>query len=160
MAADFKSLGKFEQGALVAGAVSIILSFFSAYVRVSFDGGEAIPGVNFSSGTNAWTSYATLGMLLVVVATAIVAVKAFAKESLPAGVPWNLAALGAAAVGTLMIIIRGLTVGGGGSGVNVGPGWSGWLLFLSTLALTAFTALSFRESGEKIPEIGNNKPAI
>lgn len=158
MVADFKSLGKFEQGALVAGAVSIILSFFSAYVRVSFDGGTSIPGVNFSSGTSTWTSYATLGMLLVVAATAIVAVKAFAKESLPAGVPWNLAALATAALGTFLIIIRALTIGGGGSGVSVGPGWSGWLLFLATIAFTAFTALSFRESGEKVPQIGKNKP--
>ena len=158
MATDFKSLGKFEQGALVAGAVSIILSFFSAYVRVSFDGRMSIPGVNFSSGTSAWTSYATLGMLLVVAATAIVAVKAFAKGSLPARVPWNLVALAAAALGTFLIIIRALTFGGGGSGISVGPGWSGWLLFLATIALTAFTALSFRESGEKVPQIGKNKP--
>ena len=28
MAVDFKSLGKFEQGALIAGGLSIILSFF------------------------------------------------------------------------------------------------------------------------------------
>ncbi len=32
-------------------------------------------------------------MLLVIAATVIVAVKAFAKENLPDGVPWNLVAL-------------------------------------------------------------------
>ena len=158
-AADFRSLGKFEQGALIAGAVSFILSFFSTYIRISLDGANTMPGMDFSAGSSAWTSYATLGILLVIAATAIVAVKAFATESLPAGIPWNLAALAAAGLGTFLIIIRAFTIGGGGSGVNVGPGWSGWLLFLSTIALTAFTALSFKASGEKVTEIGKDKPA-
>lgn len=160
MAVDFKSLGKYEQGALVAGALSIIVSFFSAYIRVSFDGGDAMPGLDTSAGTSAWTSYATLGVLLVVVATTIVALKAFSKESLPPGVPWSLAALAAAGLGTLLIILRAFTVGGDGPGFNVGPGWSAWLLFLTTIALTAFTALSFRESGEKLPDLGKGKPAV
>jgi hypothetical protein len=145
MAVDFKSLGKFEQGALIAGGVAIILSFFESYVTL--DAGPV------SVGTNAWDSYATLGVLLVVVATAIVAVKAFSKESLPDGVPWNLAALVAAGLGTLLIILRAFTYPDGGlSSVDIGPGWSGWLLFLAGIALTAFTYLLFKESGEKIPE--------
>lgn len=145
MAADFKSLGKFEQGALVAGGLSIILSFFSNYVTV--DAGPV------SAGTSAWDSWATLGMLLVIVATAIVAIKAFAKENLPDGVPWSLVALAAAALGTVLLILRAFTYGDGGlSSVDVGPGWSGWLLFITTIALTVFTALSFKESGEKVPE--------
>jgi hypothetical protein len=146
MAVDFKSLGKFEQGALIAGGLSIILSFFGSYVTV-----DAGP---ISVGTSAWDSYATFGVLLVVAATAVVAVKAFAKESLPDGVPWNLVALAAAGLGTLLLILRAFTYPDGGLGsVDIGPGWSGWLLFITTIALTVFTFLSFRESGEKIPEI-------
>lgn len=155
MAVDFTSLGKFEKGALVAGGLSVLLSFFTAYIKVSYSGGaKVLPGLDFSHGLNAWTSYAMFGVLLVIAATAIVAVKAFAKDILPAGIPWNLAALAAAGLGTLLIILRALTVGGGGAGVSVGPGWSGWLLFVSTIVLTACTALSFKESGEKIPELG------
>lgn len=153
MAADFKALGTWEQGALVAGVVSIILSFFSYYVRASVTGGDSMPGLNFSAGTSAWTSYATLGILLVIAATVIVAMKAFARDSLPAGVPWNLIALAAAGLGTLLLILRALFPGGGAPGVDVGPGWSGYLLFLTTIALTVFTALSFRDSGEKIPDM-------
>ncbi|KQV76785.1 hypothetical protein ASC61_18280 [Aeromicrobium sp. Root344] len=153
MATDFKSLGKFEQGALISGGVAIILSFFGSYVTASYDGpgGSAISA---SAGTNAWTSYATFGVLLIIAATAIVAVKAFAKENLPEGVPWSLAALVAAAVGTLLLILRAVFPGDPNlPGLDVGPGWSGYLLWIAGIALTVFTFLSFKESGEKIPEI-------
>jgi len=157
---DLKSLGKFEQGALISGVVAFVVSLFSAYVRVSVDGGDDIPGFNVSAGTNAWTSFATLGMLLILVATALVAVKAFAKDVLPAGIPWTLIALVAAAVGTVLLILRAFTVGDSGlSGVSVGPGWSGYVLFIASIALTVFVALLFKESGEKIPEINRDKPA-
>jgi amino acid transporter len=154
MAVDFKSLGKFEQGALISGVVAIILSFIGSYVVVSVDGGRNLPGA--SDGINAWHSWATLGVLLIIAATAIVAIKAFAKDNLPDGVPWNLVALAAAGLGTLLVILRAVFNGvetGGLSGVSVGPGWSGYLLFLAGIALTVFTFLSFKESGEKIPEM-------
>ncbi|EFQ84232.1 hypothetical protein HMPREF0063_10948 [Aeromicrobium marinum DSM 15272] len=148
---DFKALGKFEQGALVAGGVSLILSFFDRYLRISFDTG--ISGIGGTFGSNAWTSYATLGMLLIVAATAVVAVKAFAATSLPDGVPWNLVAFATATLGTILIVLRAITAGDG-----VGPGWSGYLLFLSTIALSVMTFLSFRASGEKVPEIKKDTP--
>ena len=139
MAVDFKSLGKFEQGALVAGGLSIILSFFGSYVTADLG--------PVTIGDNAWNSWATLGMLLIVAATAIVAGKAFAKDSLPDEVPWNLVALAAAGVGTLLVILRAFTVD------FADPGWSGWALFITTIALTVFTFLSFKESGEKMPDL-------
>lgn len=153
MAVDFKSIGKYEQGALIAGALSLILSFINKYATVSVKGGE-IPGLSGSlGGTNAWDSFATIGILLVIVATAIVAVKAFAKENLPAGVPWNLVAFAAAALGTVLLILRAFTYGNQGvSQVSVGPGWSGWALFVTTIALSVFAFLSFQASGEKLPQ--------
>ena len=160
MAADFKSLGRNEQGALIAGGLAIILSFFGRYISVSVDGGKAL-GFSYSAGSNAWTSYATFGMLLLIAAVAVIAVKAFAGESLPAGVPWNLVAAAAAAVGTLLLILRALTVDDGGlSGVSAGPGWSGYLLWVAAIALTVFAALSLKDSGEKISDFnkGNDAP--
>ncbi|VXB37104.1 hypothetical protein [Aeromicrobium sp. 9AM] len=156
MAADFKSLGKFEQGALISGAVAIILSFFGSYVTASYDG-PGSSAITSSAGTNAWTSYATLGILLIIAATAIVAVKAFSKENLPDGVPWSLVALGTAGLGTVLLILRALFPGDPNfPGLDVGPGWSGYLLWIACIALTVFTFLSFKESGEKIPEIKKN----
>lgn len=149
MAVDFKSIGKYEQGALISGVLALILSFIGSYVTVSAGG--------FSGGTSAWDSYATFGVLLLIASTAIVAVKAFAGENLPAGAPWNLIAAAAAGLGTLLLILRAFTYsdGGLGSQVDIGPGWSGWLLFVAGIALTAFTVLSFRESGEKLPDFNN-----
>lgn len=153
---DFKSLSTFEQGALVAGGLAILLSFFPNYIRASFDGGGIIRGV--SSGTNAWTSYATLGVLLILAATALVAVRALDQKILPDGVPWNLVTLAVAGLGTFLIILRALTASDGGVGYSVGPGWSGWLLFIATIGLTACAALSFKESGEKLPELKKEDP--
>lgn len=151
MAVDVKSLGKFEQGALISGAVAIILSFFGSYVTASYDGPGA-GAISASAGTNAWTSYATLGILLVILATAIVAVKAFAADNLPAGAPWSLVAFASAALGTLLLILRALFPGGPDfPGIDVGPGWSGYLLWIAAISLTVFTFLAFRESGETLP---------
>ena len=153
MATDFKSLGKNEQGALIAGVVALVFSFFPKFIKVSFDGGKSIPGLNFSAGESAWHSWGFLGILLVIASTAIVAIKAFAKDNLPDGVPWSLVALGTAGLGTIILILRPLLVGGGGTGVSVGPGWSAYLLWIAALALTYFTFTLFQSSGEKIPEI-------
>jgi hypothetical protein len=170
MAADFKALSRNDQGALVAGALTILFSFFGAYVTASVKGGDDVPGlssIDTSSGTNAWYSFATFGMLLIVVSVAVVAVKAFAASNLPDGVPWRLVALATAGLGTLLLLLRALTEGSGdvpsglGIDVSVGPGWSGWLLMISAIALTVFTALAFKDSGEKLPEINtkNDPPA-
>lgn len=157
MTANFKSLNKFEQGALIAGGLSILLSFFGSYVRASYSGGGGIGGI--STGVSAWSSYATIGMLLVVAATAVIAIRSFSPSTLPEGVPWNLVALAASALGTVLIVLRALTVGGGGFGVSVGPGWSGWALFVTTIALTACTAMLFKASGEKLPELNTTSDA-
>lgn len=156
MAVDFKSLSKNDQGALIAGGLTIIFSFFTAYVSVSFKGNKVLSGMDISTGISAWHSYATLGILLIVAATVLVAVKAFAKDQLPATVPWNLVVLAAAALGTLLLILRPFTIGGGGFGASVGPGWSAWIVFVTAIAFTVFAFLSFKESGEKIPEIKKN----
>ena len=153
MAVDFSSLSRNTQGALATGGVALVLSLFPSYVRASVDGGEDIPGFSYSAGSSAWTGYATLGMLLVLVAVAVVALKAFAPQTLPAEVPWTLVAFATAALGTLLVVLRALTASGDAPGVSVGPGWSGWLLFVALIALTAFTALSFRDSGEKLPDV-------
>ncbi len=102
MAADFKALDKNVQGALIAGGVTLLFSFFSRFNSVDL-------GPLGSGGFSAWHSYGVLAMLLVVAGVAIIALKAFSAETLPDGVPWSLAAFGAIALGTLLLILRGLT---------------------------------------------------
>ncbi len=153
MATDFKSLGKNEQGALIAGAVALVVSFFTGYIRASFSGGKGIPGIDVSYGLSAWHSYATLGILLVIVSAGIVAAKAFAADSLPDGVPWSLISLATAGLGLILLILRPLTIGGGGGGFSVGPGWSAYLLWIAVAALTYFTFMLFKASGDKMPDM-------
>ncbi|MET0447224.1 MAG: hypothetical protein ABW004_02410, partial [Aeromicrobium sp.] len=153
MAVDFKSIGKYEQGALISGVLALILSFIGSYVTASYDG----PGdLSVSDGINAWHSYATFGVLLIIASTAIVAVKAFAQENLPDTLPWNLIAAVLAGVGTVLVILRAIFNDAPDiSGYSVHPGISGWLLFIAGIALTVFTVLSYRESGEKLPDFNN-----
>ena len=159
MAVDFKSLSKNDQGALVTGALAVIFTFIGSYITVSAK--SSVAGVSYSAGHNAWDGWSTLGSLLLIAAFALVAIRIFAPEVLPAGIPWNLITLAAAAVGTVIVVLKGLTFGVPGGipsdAVDAGPGWSGWVLFVLSIAFTVFTALLFKESGEKLPEV--NKKA-
>ena len=160
MATDFKALGKNDQGALIFGVVAVILTFVGAYVSAS----STVGGVKVG-GENAWHGWSLFGSLLLLVALAVTIVRIFAPEQLPAGVPWNLVALAAAALGTVILIVKALTLGPPNglaqADISSGPGWSGWILFVAATAFTVFTALSFRESGEKIPDLNtkNMPPA-
>ena len=166
MAVDFKALGKNDQVALVAGGLSVLLTFFPAFVKVSIkakDGalGGALGSISSSASDNSWTEWATLGTLLIIAAFAIVVIRIFAASSLPDGVPWNLVTAAAAGLGTLILVLYVFTFGpdvpsvaGDAFKVSTGPGWSGWLLLISSIVFTVFAAIGFKESGEKIPEIG------
>lgn len=134
----FKQLGLNEQATMAAGVVAIILSFFPAYVTVSLG--------PYSSGATAWHSFATVGILLVIVATALAALKAFAVEYLPAGVPWTIVITACAGLGTLLLLLRGLTV------THAGLGWSGWVLVIAGVVMTAFAALALKASGEDLSQ--------
>lgn len=151
MAVDFKSLGKFEQGALAAGVLAIIFSFFGAYIRVS-GGGQS------QNVTNAWDGWGVLAGLLLIAAVALVAVKAFAPEVLPAEVPWRLVTLVLAAISALILLIKPFAVDVPSfvGDVSVGPGWSGWILIILVIAFAVLTALMFKDSGEKLPQANKN----
>jgi hypothetical protein len=157
MAVDLKSLSRNDQGALITGVLAVIFTFIGSYITVSVK----VADVSRSAGHNAWDGWSTLGSLLLIVALALVAIRIFAPGTLPAGAPWHLITLAAAALGTVIIVIKGLTFGTPdgipSSAVDAGVGWSGWVLFVLAIAFTVFTALLFRDSGEKIPEVNRNK---
>lgn len=153
MAFDFKTVGKNDQVALIAGAVTVLLTFFPAYAKASVSGS----GVNVSEDRSAWVEWATIGTLLLIAAFVIVVLRVVVGNVLPAGVPWNLVTAAAAGLGTLLLILYVFTFGpdiGSVPGVDVstGPGWSGWILLVAAIVFTVFSAISFRDSGEKIPE--------
>jgi amino acid transporter len=156
MAFDFKTVGRNDQVALVAGAVAVVLTFFPAYAKASVESG----GFNASQSENAWIEWATLGSLLLLAAFVLVVLRVVVGNVLPAGVPWNLITAGVAGLGTLLLVLYVFTFGGdipSGMSVDVstGPGWSGWLLLIASIVFTAFAFLGFKDSGEQVPQARN-----
>jgi hypothetical protein len=123
-------------------------------VTVSFEGGEELGGAfDASYGISAWNSYAVLGVLLLLAVGVFAAVRVFGNVTLPTiPVGWNLVAAGVAGLGTLLLVLRAFTYDEGGfSQVDIGPGWSGWVVMLLAVGVTVFSVLAFRESGETAP---------
>jgi hypothetical protein len=147
MAFDPKTVKTNDWGVLGGVAAIFIVSLIPSYV--TFDlGGVSFPGV--PTGVNAWQSYATLGLLFLLAAGVIVALRVFAVTTLPEiGVGWAMITVALAGLGALLVILRAFTYSGGLGSVSVG--WSGYLLMLLAIATTVFASLNFRESGETTP---------
>lgn len=146
---NLSEVNRNDLAVLAGGALTFIFSLFPAYLSLSVDGG-GLPGVD--AGSNAWTSFASLGMLLILAATALVAIRVFAPQVLPKGVvPCNLITAGVAGLGALLLVLRALTASESAFGVSIGPGWSAWLVFITSIGMTVFAALAFVASGEKLP---------
>ena len=127
----------FDKIALGAGAVVFIFSFISSYVTVSFSGF----GIHASAGVSAWHSYATVGLLLMFAAVALVVVAKMEPSPLPDTVPWPLVNGAIAGLGVFLVLLRGLTWSADGVGASVGIGWSGWILIIAGVVLAAATII-------------------
>ena len=150
MAFDAKTVTTNDWGVMGTAAGVFLFSLFGSYVTVSIDGDDELFG-DLSGGVSAWNSYATLGVLLLLAVGALAAARVFADLALPdIGVGWNLIAAAAAGLGALLLILRAFTYPDG-FGVDVGPGWSGYVVMLLAIAETAFAVLAFRTSGEQVP---------
>src|SRR5690348_4105567 len=140
---DLKQVSRNDKGLIGAGVVAFIASFLPYY---------GITAGPYSASTNAWTGYATFGLLLIFIATGIAAARVFGNANLPKlPVGANLLVVALGALGTLLVILRGFTYPhasfpGGSYGVK----WGGYVLMIAGLALTAFAAMNFRSSGEKL----------
>lgn len=141
-----------DLGVMVAGAAALVFSFLPYW-------GYSVKAVGLGSGdysVSAWHSYATLGLLLLIAAAGIVGARVFGGVELPAlPVGWRVIVAGLAALGALLVILRGVTIGGGdfsafGSSISSGVKWGGYLLFLAAIAETAFAVMAVRESGETV----------
>lgn len=157
MATDFKSLGRIDQGVLISGAIAVVLTFFGAYVSAS----SHVDGRKYGGGESAWHGWSLPGSLLLVGALVIIIFRIFAPAQLPPGVRWNLLALAAAALGTVILVLKALTYGPPEgltrADISTGPGWSGWMLLVVAIAFTVLAALSLRDSGEKMPDFKKKK---
>jgi hypothetical protein len=141
-----------DLGVMAAGVAALVFSLLP-YWGVSYK----VQGLgSASSSITAWHSYALLGVLLLVAAAGVVAARVFAGVTLPdLPIGWHVLVAGASALGTLLVILRGLTIGNGGfsgfgSSVSAGVKWGGWLLFIAAIVETVFAVMALRESGETV----------
>jgi hypothetical protein len=140
---DLNHVSRNDKGLIGAGIVAFIASFLPYY---------GISAGPYSASTNAWTGYATFGLLLIFIATGIAAARVFAGAGLPklpVGANLLVAALGG--LGTLLVILRGFTYPhasfpGGSYGVK----WGGYVLMLAGVVMTVFAVMNFLASGEKL----------
>lgn len=160
MAFDASNVKTTDWGVMGCAAALLLLSPITSYVTydVSVDGDFAgAEGLDTSGGVSAWNSYASLGLILLLAVGVLAALRALSGISLPAiQVGWNLVLAGAAGLGALLLLLRAFTYSTEagevpGFSIDVGPGWSGWLVILLAIAETVFAVLAFRASGETAP---------
>jgi len=156
---DLKQVSRNDKGVLGAGIVALIFSFVSHY----YGGSVNVGGFHYSAGVNAWHSYAIFGMLLILLATVVAAIRVAGAAQLPKlPVGPNLLIAGLAGLGTLLVLVRGLTAGsGGGPGYSYGIQWSGYIVIIAGVIETAFAIMNFLASGEKLAwdATAMNRPA-
>jgi hypothetical protein len=138
-----------DQVVLGAGVLALIASFFPFYGLSVSAGGLG----SYSASINAWHSYGTVGVLLVIIATLVAAAQVFSASSLPeVPVSLNFVVAGAAALGTLLIILRAFTYKTvSGVGGSVGLKWGAYVLMVICVIQVAFAVMRLRESGDAMP---------
>src|SRR3954470_10122928 len=147
--AGVQDINRNDLGVMIAGAVALIASFLP-YYGYSFKGitvGETHIGGSSASVT-AWHSYAILGLLLIFAGAIVIAVKTFASmPALPVGL--HVLAAGLAALGTLLLMLRGFTYPhhSFGAGYSYGVKWGAYVLFVLGIAEAVFAVLGMREAG-------------
>jgi amino acid transporter len=141
---DVRELPRIDQVFLGLGVLILIASFLPYY-------GASYLGV--SDSATAWHGWAALALILMLVATALVAVQLMTDATLPTlKVSWNVVVVAVDALGALILLIRTFTLDSGHTaGFSYGVRWGGWLLILAAIAQVVVAGLRFRASGEPMP---------
>lgn len=135
-----------DLGVMAAGAAALIFSF-CPYWGVSYKGLGGLGG-----SISAWHGLALLGVLMILAGAGIVAARVFGGATLPTlPVGWHVIVAGLAGLGTIIVLVRGLTYPhASGAGASVGMKWGGYLLVVAGIAETVFAVMALRDSGESV----------
>lgn len=128
---DFRQATLPERGVLIAAVVAFVASWLP-YVGV--------PGFQLS----AWSGFAIVGLLMLFGAAVVVGLQAFTGVVLP-HVPggWGAWASVGSGLGTLLVILRAISVGGPYA-EYVPVLWGGYVLFVAGIAQTVFAIMYTR----------------
>lgn len=149
---DVRALPRNDQLFLGLGVLVLIASFLPWYgssYSVNFAGQH----VSASGSTHAWHGLAAFGVVLMLIATALVVVQLFLDDALPElKVSWNVVIVALDALGAIFIIIKSLDLpSASAAGYSSGLRWGGWILMIAAVAQVIVAGLRFRESGEPMP---------
>jgi len=145
---DWKSLSTRDQVAIGASAVALIALFLPWYGYSAGGGSASVTGWS--------TSYGWIGALLIIAAGGLlVAHKAGADTSRLRLTPAVLV-LATSALGTLLVLIRWLTLPSGhygfaGVSASYGPSIGIILTIIAGVIQTVIAVMMFRSSGEELP---------
>ncbi|MFT3716724.1 MAG: DUF5336 domain-containing protein [Gordonia sp. (in: high G+C Gram-positive bacteria)] len=149
------TLNQIDLGALIAGVVAVIFSFFPSFIRAKET--EELVGKykDVEHLSNAWFSYATWGMILVILATVVVALIAFAPHALPTTIPWRPIAAVSGILGAVLLIIRAFTLHQhekiqGVVDLKIGLGWSGWITVIAAILVAVLVSLGVARTTKKV----------
>jgi hypothetical protein len=143
---DLKQINRNDQLIIGGGGLGFVFSFLPWY--------KASSGP-YSATWNAWQGFfGTVGVLFLLVAAAIVALRVLANFQLPTlPVGPNVLVLGLAGIGTLFTLLEWLIFDpthGAGRGISQGLGWAGYIFEILVIVETVGAYLNFKGSGEKI----------
>jgi hypothetical protein len=142
-----QEINRNDLGVMGAGVLALIASFFPFY------GASVSSGVfHASANVSAWHSYGFVGVLLLLIAAGAIAAQTFAGDSMPSlPVGLHVAAGAAAGLGTLILLLHGLTFSHPTfPGVSYGMKWGAYVIIVIGAIETVFAVLGMRESGEKM----------
>jgi hypothetical protein len=145
---DWKKLSTGDRVISITALVALIALFLPWY---SWSGG----GYSFSVGAFS-TGYGWLGALLVVLAGVYVVMLRSGSNMPKTNVGPAVIVLGASLIGTLIVILRWITLprgsyGVAGSGFSYGPGFGLILALIACVVQAVFAIRMFRSSGEALP---------
>jgi hypothetical protein len=146
---ETKRLSRLDWAVVGAGGVSFIALFLPWYgVSAGF----------FSASVSGWsTSYGWLGALLIIAAGVYLALQRSDVNLSRVPVTPAVFVLGVAALGTLIVVLRWITLPSGHAGVggvtaySYGPRVGIFLTIIAGLVQVGAALVLFRTSGEKLP---------
>ena len=145
MAVDFKKLDNLDRVVVITAAIALIALFLPWYGVTAGPFSASVSGFS--------TSYGWLGALLIIAAGVYLLLlrsgTAMPKTSMGPGV----LVLGASAIGTLLVIIRWLTLPKGGvtASYSYGPRIGIYFALIAGIVQAVISFRLFKASGEKLP---------
>ena len=156
---DVRELPRNDRWFLGLG-VAVFIAAFLPWYGVSYSASFGGKSISSSASVTAWHGWAALGIVLMLLATLIVAVQLFSDAELPAlRLSWTRVVFAIDVIGAVIFVVRSLRLPSESvAGLSVGLRWGGWILIVVAIAQVVFAALRLRDSGESLVRWGPATP--